>query len=45
MNPQKNSEKMGEYMSEKFNFGGVAFEYQDILTLMADGNTTGDVMD
>lgn len=32
-------------MFEKFNFGGVAFEYQAILTLMAEGNTTGAVMD
>ena len=45
MNHQKNREKMGEYMFEKFNFGGVAFEYQAILTLMAEGNTTGAVMD
>jgi len=36
---------MGEYMFEKFNFGGVAFEIQAILTLMAEGNTTGAVMD
>ena len=45
MNAQKNREKMGEYMFEKFNFGGVAFELQAILTLMAEGNVTGAVMD
>ena len=32
-------------MFEKFDFGGVAFEIQAILTLMAEGNTTGAVMD
>lgn len=32
-------------MFEKFDFGGVAFEYQAILTLMAEGNTTGAVLD
>lgn len=26
-NPTKNREKMGEFMFEKFDFGGVAFEY------------------
>jgi actin-related protein 2 len=26
-NHQKNREKMGEYMFEKFNFGGIAFEF------------------
>jgi len=26
LNPHKNREMMGEYMFEKFNFGGVAFE-------------------
>jgi len=45
LNPQKNREKMGEVMFEKFNFGGVAFEYQALLTLMAEGNTTGAVLD
>lgn len=45
LNPKKNREKMGEYMFEKFNFGGVAFELQAILTLMAEGNVTGAVMD
>lgn len=44
-NPTKNREKMGEIMFEKYNFGGVAFEYQALLTLMAEGNTTGAVLD
>lgn len=37
-NPHKNREKMGEIMLEKFGFGGVAFEIQALLTLMAEGN-------
>jgi actin-related protein 2 len=45
LNPTKNREKMGEIMFEKYNFGGVAFEVQALLTLMAEGNTTGAVMD
>lgn len=45
LNPMKNREKMGEYMFEKFNFGGVMFEYQALLTLMAEGNRTGAVLD
>ena len=45
LNPTKNREKMGEIMFEKFGFGGVAFEYQALLTLMAEGNTTGAVLD
>ena len=36
---------MGEIMLEKFGFAGVAFEYQALLTLMAEGNTTGVVLD
>lgn len=38
LNPTKNREKMGEIMIEKFGFGGVTFEYQALLTLMAEGN-------
>jgi actin-related protein 2 len=45
LNPVKNREKMGEYMFEKYNFGGVAFEFQALLTLMSEGNTTGAVLD
>lgn len=41
----KNREKMGEIMFEKFDFAGVAFEYQALLTLMGEGNTTGAVLD
>jgi len=37
-NPNKNREKMGEIMIEKYGFGGVLFEYQALLTLMAEGN-------
>lgn len=44
-NPMKNREKMGELMFEKFDYGGVMFEYQALLTLMAEGNTTGAVLD
>lgn len=44
-NPEKNRMKMGEIMLEKFGFAGVAFETQAILTLMAEGNTTGTVLD
>jgi len=36
---------MGEIMFEKYAFGGVIFEYQAILALMAEGNTTGCVLD
>ena len=32
-------------MFEKYNFGGVMFEYQALLTLMAEGNVTGTVLD
>ena len=45
LNPKKNREKMGEYMFEKFGFGRVMFEYQALLTLMAEGNRTGAVLD
>jgi len=45
LNPTKNREKMGEYMFEKFGFGRVTFEYQALLTLMAEGNRTGAVLD
>lgn len=44
-NPTKNREKMGEIMFEKYNFGGVLFEMQALLTLMSEGNTTGTVLD
>lgn len=32
-------------MFEKYDFGGVMFEYQAILTLMAKGQITGAVLD
>lgn len=44
-NPVSNRQKMGEIMFEKYDFGGVMFEYQALLTLMAEGNTTGAVLD
>ena len=44
-NPAKNREKMGEIMLEKYGFGGVAFEFQALLTLMAEGLQTGTVLD
>ena len=44
-NPLKNREKMGEIMFERYGFGGVLFEYQALLTLMAEGQRTGAVLD
>lgn len=36
---------MGQIMFEKYGFGGVLFEYQALLTLMAEGQRTGTVLD
>jgi len=36
---------MGEIMFERYGFGGVLFEYQALLTLMAEGQRTGAVLD
>ena len=33
----KNREKMGEIMFERYGFARVLFEYQALLTLMAEG--------
>lgn len=44
-NPDSNRAKMAEIMFEKYGFGGVMFEYQALLTLMAEGNQTGLVLD
>jgi len=44
-NPKKNREKMGEVMFEKFGYGGIMFEIQALLSLMAEGHTTGTVFD
>ena len=44
-NPRKNRAKMAEILFEKFGFGGVLFEMQALLSLMAEGDTTGLVFD
>jgi len=44
-NANANRNKMGEIMFEKYGFAGVMFEYQALLTLMAEGNQTGLVLD
>lgn len=45
MNPRKNREKMVEVMLEKFGFQGVSVAIQAVLTLYAQGLTTGVVVD
>lgn len=45
MNPKKNREKMAEVMFEKFGFQGVNVSIQAVLTLYAQGLTTGVVVD
>lgn len=45
LNPQRNREKMVEMIFEKFGFGGCMFESQALLSLMAEGNSTGLVFD
>ena len=44
-NPKKNRQKMAEILFEKFNYGSVMFEIQALLSLMAEGETTGLVFD
>lgn len=44
-NPRKNRAMMAEILFEKFGFGGVLFEMQALLSLMAEGDTTGLVFD
>lgn len=44
-NPKKNRQKMAEILFEKFGFGKVLFEIQALLSLMAEGETTGLVFD
>ena len=44
-NPLRNRVKMAEIMFEKYGMGGIMFEYQALLTLMAEGNQTGAVLD
>ena len=45
LNPKKNREKMAELIFERYGFGGCMFESQALLSLMADGCTTGLVFD
>ena len=45
LNPPKNREKMTELIFEKFGFGKCMFESQALLSLMAEGSTTGIVFD
>lgn len=45
MNPRKNRAKMAKIMFERFGFGEVLFEIQAILSLYAEGDTTGLVFD
>jgi len=45
MNPEKNKEKMGEIMFEKFQFEAVYMSIQAVLVLYAQGILTGVVVD
>ncbi|KAL7754179.1 Arp2/3 complex subunit, actin nucleation center [Sorochytrium milnesiophthora] len=45
MNPKRNREKMVEVMFEKYQFQGVYIAIQAVLTLYAQGLTTGVVVD
>lgn len=45
MNPKKNRERMVEVMLEQFGFQGVSVAIQAVLTLYAQGLTTGVVVD
>lgn len=45
MNPKKNRAKMAQIMFEKFGFGEIMFEIQALLSLYAEGETTGLVFD
>lgn len=45
LNPQKNREQMAEALFEKHNFGACLFETQALLSLMAEGLSTGLVFD
>jgi actin-related protein 2 len=45
MNPTQNREKMAQILFEKFGFGGIYFESQALLSLMAEGTNTGFVFD
>ena len=41
MNPKKNRAKMAQILFEECGFGGVKFEMQALLSLFAEGETTG----
>jgi actin-related protein len=45
MNPKRNRAQMAQILFEKFGFGKVMFEMQALLTLFAEGETTGLVFD
>lgn len=45
MNPKKNRAAMAKMLFERFGFGHVMFEMQALLTLFAEGETTGLVFD
>jgi len=45
LNPTKNREKITEMIFEKFGFNGCMFESQALLSLMAEGHSTGLVFD
>ena len=45
MNPKRNRERMAQVMFEEYGFGGVYVAIQAVLTLYAQGLTTGVVVD
>ena len=45
LNPPKNREKMAELIFEHHGFGACLFETQALLSLMAEGHSTGLVLD
>ena len=45
LNPKQNREKMAQMLFEEHNFGACLFETQALLSLMAEGKSTGLVFD